>query len=395
MAFRGGAVVLLGLCMLYPTTELGTHPTDSEGQASYSEWTDVWGEESYYIKLILQLTTTHHPLVIPPRMPVNVTYGLDLSSIDSVNEKENIMRISVYAEMKWVDPRAQWEPSNFGGIVFMDVPPDKLWYPDIRPHAQILEKEEVSLRVHFDGTIYHYPQMRLAVPCAMHFAYYPFDTQRCTLNVESWKHDASVINLTLPEGPLEIRPTVTKVLPNPEWQVQEFTAARHEDKYPCCNGLYHSLAFSMIVKRQAQEYTVRVLAPSVVTSLLILLCFLIPPHCGERILFVSILLLCILLQLFQLNLTVPIRGPDAPYLADFLCFSVFLAFFAVVESVLSLNLSRGVRGNSNGEEFITQTKTNMGMTRIARFIDIGCFMVFTFIFAVAGGVILNPNTEFK
>ncbi|XP_022108688.1 neuronal acetylcholine receptor subunit alpha-3-like isoform X2 [Acanthaster planci] len=343
-------------------------------------------------RLLTELLSHYESLIIP-RTPVNVTYGIDLISVDGVDEKEGILRISTITRIMWFDHRFQWNPSEYYGIKVVNLPASQVWHPDLRPHAQILEEEEVNLLVYYDGTIYHYPPIRLAVPCEMHFAYYPFDTQACSLKVESWSYDSAMINFTMDYSGTA---RLLDYRPNQQWKLLSFTADRNELRYVCCEETFASLTFNIMLQRQVREYTIRVLAPSVVTSLLILLCFLIPPHCGERILFVSILLLCILLQLVHLNLTVPIRGPDAPYLADFLCFSVFLAFFAVVESVLSLNLSRGVRGSSSnnsrgdGEEFGMQTKTNTGMTRIARFIDVGCFMVFTFIFAVAGGVILNP-----
>ncbi|XP_022108689.1 neuronal acetylcholine receptor subunit alpha-6-like [Acanthaster planci] len=386
MASRG-SVMLVGLCLFYLS--------GCGGQGSYNESkADLQAQQhSGRHKLLAYLLGLYNPLVIP-RTPVNVTYSMVLTGVDGVDEKEGILRISTIQRIKWFDHRFQWDPSEYHGIQWVNLPAKKLWGPDLRPHAQILEEEEVNLRIHSGGTIYHYPPMRLAVPCEMHFAYYPFDSHSCSLKVESWSYDGNMINLTLPDYPAA--ELATHEQPNNQWKVQSFTADRHVVKYVCCEETWVSLTFNIMLQRQVREYTVRVLAPSVVTSLLILLCFLIPPHCGERILFVSILLLCILLQLFHLNLTVPIRGPDAPYLADFLCFSVFLAFFSVVESVLSLNLSRGVSESRKSdcredtEEFGIQAKTSTGMTRIARFIDVGCFMVFSFIFAVAGGVILNP-----
>ncbi|XP_038073691.1 acetylcholine receptor subunit alpha-like 1 [Patiria miniata] len=389
MAFRGGVLmVVLGLCLLYVNGGVG------EGINGESRW--GLGEH----RLMVNLLSSYHPLVIP-RTPVNVSYSLDLVSIDGVDMKEKMLRISAYAKIEWHDDRLQWDPSIFSGVSSLLLPADKVWRPDLKLYAQVLEEEDFNLRVHADGSILHYVPMRLAVPCPMQFGNYPFDVQTCYLRLESWGYDASMINLSHHER--SPGAGLYYYLSNADWKVQSFTASTHDKLFVCCEEPYIELSFRIQVKRKIGEkaaYSIRVLAPSVLTSLLLLLCFLIPPRCGERITLCSVLLLCVLLQLFHLNLTVPITGPDAPFLADFLCFSVFLAFFAAMESVLSLNLSRCGSGSGNnngrpidGEEFVTQDKPSTGLMRIARFIDVGCFIVFTFIFAVAGGVILNPDTE--
>ncbi|XP_038071444.1 neuronal acetylcholine receptor subunit alpha-6-like [Patiria miniata] len=390
MAFRSGVLmVVLGLCLLYLNGSVGVSSAGLKDPVHDSRAT-----------LIVHLLSLYHPMIIP-MTPVNVSYGLELLSIDGVDEKENILRFSAWSRIQWRDHRFQWDPIEYNGVNAINLPGHKVWRPDLRLYAQVLEEEDVNLRAYSDGTIYHLVPMRLAVPCSMQFANYPFDVQTCDLRLESWTYDGTMINLSLFGG--SSGASVGDFhRPNSQWKVQSFTASRQLLSYVCCVEKYINLSFRIQVQRQVGEYTVRVLAPSVVTSLLILLCFLIPPHCGERILLCSVLLLCVLLQLFHLNLTVPISGPDAPFLANFLCFSVFLAFFAAVESVLSLNLSRcgSGSGNNNGrlvdgepEEFVMQAKPNTSLKRVARFIDVGCFIVFTFIFAVAGGVILNPKTE--
>jgi hypothetical protein len=344
--------------------------------------------------------SVHNTLVIP-RTPVKVTYATELISVDGVDEKEGILRISTFENIGWSDHRFQWDPSAYSGITHVNIPSDRIWRPDLRPYAILLEEEIVNLIVYADGSVLYVPPMRLAVPCAMQFAYYPYDTHTCTLRVESWSYDSTMINVTLSSYGAA---SLNYYTPSSQWKIESFTVDRNTQKYDCCPQEYIDLQFRIKLQRQVQEYHVRVLAPAVVTSLLLLLCFLIPPDRSERVIFCSVLLLCVLLQLFHLNLTVPIRGSDAPYLADFLCFSVFLAFFAIVESVVSLNLAGGClngigicnnnkanKKSEDGQELEKEDKpADMGTaTRIARFIDVICFAVFTFIFAVAGGVLLN------
>ena len=63
--------------------------------------------------------------------------------------------------------------------------------------------------------------------------------------------------------------------------------------------------------------------------------------------------------LVSFNLSVPMVGGGTPFLGVFFCFSVFMAFFATVVSVASLNLARGfgVDAKDGGVRTVDSSKT--------------------------------------
>ncbi|XP_038073090.1 neuronal acetylcholine receptor subunit beta-2-like [Patiria miniata] len=316
--------------------------------------------------LIVELMEMHNKEVIP-KTPVNVSYSLSLFSIDGVDEKDNILRISAFATLYF---------TCLFRVVEADVP----------------------LVAHFDGTISYFLPLQIAIPCPFNFKDFPFDVHTCDLRLESWSHPGSAINLTILEDAVS---TLFYHRENSQWEVQSFKVNRTVVEYEdYTTTQFITLSYRIQIKRTVKEYTVRFVAPSVITSLLILLCFLIPPLSGGRMVLCSVVILGLLLQLFHLNQTVPIHGSDAPFMAQFLTFSVFLAVFAAVESVVSMNLSSwgtlSGSGNNNsnapkdGEELVAQPKPNLFLMQLARIIDLVCFVVFTVIFAIGGGIILNP-----
>ncbi|XP_038071525.1 neuronal acetylcholine receptor subunit beta-4-like [Patiria miniata] len=392
MAFRDGAlVVVLGLCLLYVKGGAGVSTAESQ-DAQHDSRHD----------LIAKLMEVHNKLVMP-KTPVNVSYGLTLLSIEGVDEKENILRIAAFATIQWFDHRFQWDPANYSGLSFVNLPRNSIWTPDFRMlYAQVVEEDDVNLIAYAGGTVSHFLPLRLAIPCSFNFKDFPSDVHTCDLFLESWSHPGSLINLTFFEDETAASLAYHRV--NSQWEAQSFKVNRKVTKYPdYSTEEYINLSYRIQFKRTVKEYTVRFVAPSVVTSLLILLCFLIPPLSGGRMVLCSVVILGLLLQLFHLNQTVPIHGSDAPFMAKFLTFSVFLAAFAAVESVVSMNLSSWgtLSGSSNnnsnapkdGEELVAQPKPNLFLMQLARIIDLVCFVVFTVIFAIGGGVILNPTTE--
>ncbi|XP_038073091.1 neuronal acetylcholine receptor subunit alpha-6-like [Patiria miniata] len=347
--------------------------------------------------LIVELMEMHNKEVIP-KTPVNVSYSLSLFSIDGVDEKDNILRISAFATLLWSDHRFQWDPANYSGVSNVNLQASNIWRPDLRMlYAQVVEAD-VPLVAHFDGTISYFLPLQIAIPCPFNFKDFPFDVHTCDLRLESWSHPGSAINLTILEDAVS---TLFYHRENSQWEVQSFKVNRTVVEYEdYTTTQFITLSYRIQIKRTVKEYTVRFVAPSVITSLLILLCFLIPPLSGGRMVLCSVVILGLLLQLFHLNQTVPIHGSDAPFMAQFLTFSVFLAVFAAVESVVSMNLSSwgtwSGSGNNNsnahkdGEELVAQPKPNLFLMQLARIIDLVCFVVFTVIFAIGGGIILNP-----
>ncbi|XP_038072797.1 acetylcholine receptor subunit alpha-type unc-38-like [Patiria miniata] len=385
MAFRDGALlVVLGLCLLYVKS--------SEANA------DV--EHNNRHDLIVKLMEVHNKLVIP-RTPVQLSFGLVMRAIEDVDEKANILRISVFSDMAWSDHRFQWDPANYSGIYSVSLPLNSVWRPDLVPSYAKIEEEHVTVAAFVDGTVRSYVPQRLSIPCSFDFNDYPYDVHTCDLKFQSWTHSGNRINLTIID---ETAASLTYHRDNSQWEILSFKATRTATTYPCCpNEEYIDVSYRIQFKRTVGEYQVRVVTPSIITSLLILVCFLIPPLSGGRMVLCSVVILGLLLQLAILNLTVPIRGPNAPFMADFLCFSVFLAFFAAIESVVSMNLSSwgslSGSGNNNGdaskdgEELVAQPKPNLFLMQLARIIDLVCFVVFTVVFAIGGAIILNPKTE--
>ena len=47
------------------------------------------------------------------------------------DEKNQVLTTNVWFDHEWYDELLKWDPNDFGGIVSLQIPCDKIWLPDI------------------------------------------------------------------------------------------------------------------------------------------------------------------------------------------------------------------------------------------------------------------------
>ncbi|XP_033632002.1 neuronal acetylcholine receptor subunit alpha-6-like isoform X1 [Asterias rubens] len=339
-------------------------------------------------RLLVELLRSYDKRMYP-ESPVNVTYSMSLQRLERLDETTNLLYISALEVTEWSDSRLVWDPASFNGVPHIPLSPDHVWTPNVKPDLKILDDETVQIGTMSDGKVHQTKLLRLALSCTPDLANYPYDSPSCKFKVEDLGYSTEDINLYISE--IRSGADLNAYEMNALWRTNSFNAVRKEIKYACCEEVYETINYSINLSRKPNGFAVRVLAPAVLTSLLVLFCFLIPPSCGERSVVCSVLLVATIIQMVSFNLSVPMVGGGTPFLGVFFCFSVFMAFFATVVSVASLNLARGfgVDAKDGGVRTVDSSKTTM--LKIARFIDVMCFVVFILVFAIAGGTILNNH----
>lgn len=66
----------------------------------------LFGRQSQYNPLITPLSNLSEPLY--------VYFGLALTQIINVYEKEQIVKVNVWLQVRWYDYRMRWNPDRFG-----------------------------------------------------------------------------------------------------------------------------------------------------------------------------------------------------------------------------------------------------------------------------------------
>lgn len=70
--------------------------------------------------------------------------------------------------------------------------------------------------------------------------------------------------------------------PSVEWELIGIPAEFHSVKYACCDQPFDDVTYNVRIKRRPLYYTMYLIIPCAMISILTLLVFLLPPDCNER-----------------------------------------------------------------------------------------------------------------
>ncbi len=145
-----------------------------------------------------------------------VKLGIYINMFHGINEKTQEFSISFYLRQFWSDPRLRFDhirsaPSkiNLGQDSW-----NKLWIPDIFfPNLKNGEYVDITvsnrlMQLHVTGDIFYVAAMKAIFTCPMKFHNYPFDTQLCTIRLQSFSHLADVVKLEWSDASVGISPEV-------------------------------------------------------------------------------------------------------------------------------------------------------------------------------------------
>ncbi|VDP93165.1 unnamed protein product [Echinostoma caproni] len=241
----------------------------------------------------------------------------------------SVVRLSLNALIKWLDPRLSWDPESFDNIREVNVPSNKLWIPDVgvmngksSTDFDFSAGARSRLTVNSEGEVTWLHGAVLDTTCPLDVSFFPFDYQTCFLILTPWQsseqqlllrpfsHGSAVDNSYLPNSNVS------------EWEIQSVHFASKKYRSDL-NVTYQYVSIGIHLKRQPLYFVVLVLVPFSMLSALACLIFTLDDT-GDRLSVALSLVLSMTMYVVIVSSNAPRSMRTLPVLGKFI--SILISF---------------------------------------------------------------------
>ena len=150
--------------------------------------------------------------MINAEFPWNYHFKFTILDVKEVNDKEQTVRLSMYFNVRWLEPRIvinesaeDWNDTKYGLPDSVNVAPQILksfWNPDIELYgmeefsSHSILKAMSSLSVKKNQYVEYESRVAIKISCQMNFERYPLDTQECPFRIGSYYSSIETVNCT-------------------------------------------------------------------------------------------------------------------------------------------------------------------------------------------------------
>ncbi|XP_071101748.1 neuronal acetylcholine receptor subunit alpha-3-like [Haliotis cracherodii] len=306
-------------------------------QASPDSNNLTWQDHNMY-KLRLRgdkLGHSNYSHKIRPAEHVEVSVRYNLLSINTLDMRTQTFSTSGWLTVKWEDRRLAWNREDYGNLSYMFDTEDVLWRPELIvansvSNIGVIKDSALLLRVRYDGQVVWEPPGIHSVHCEMDTTYYPFDGQKCALDVASWAYNINEVNLTHLSTLVNLKDYVL----NGEWSLLKTTLIRSELVEE--EETFSELQFIFHVHRRPFYYVLNIMLPIGLTSILSSIVFILPFESGEKVSYALTVLLSYAVLMTIVADNIPPTSIKISVLGIYLALIMFVGCTSVFLSVINL-----------------------------------------------------------
>lgn len=246
-------------------------------------------------------------------IPLQINITFYFKSIKEFDESVSKFSITGALEVSWLDHRLTWDPATYGGDLNVTIiPQKKVWIPFLVNMLMYDALEEVghsdlNVRLESSGCLTWVSPNIFESTCDADLSYYPFDYQTCFLRFYIPGFMPNEVDLV----PVRQTMDLVEYIENALWDVTETKVYTTID-----NLKLQELVMSVTMKRRSVYYISSLVLPVAFLSILQLAVFFMPPESGERVGFVTTVLLAVAVYLTLIQDKLPEGSePSVAYLS--------------------------------------------------------------------------------
>uniref|UniRef100_UPI00398EF685 neuronal acetylcholine receptor subunit beta-3-like n=1 Tax=Pristiophorus japonicus TaxID=55135 RepID=UPI00398EF685 len=267
---------------------------------------------------------------------IKVKFGLEISQLVDVDEKNQLMTTNVWLKQEWNDYKLSWNPDDYGGINTIRVPSASIWLPDIVLYENADGRFESSLMtkaiVKYNGTVRWTPPASYKSSCTIDVTFFPFDKQNCSMKFGSWTYDGGLVDLILVDEEVDRK----DFFDNGEWEILNATGAKgmRRDGYYS----YPFIIYSFVLRRLPLFYTLFLIVPCLGLSLLTVLVFYSPSDEGEKLSLSTSVLVSLTVFFLLIEEIIPSSSRVIPLIGEYLLFIMIFVTLSIIVTVFVINV---------------------------------------------------------
>ncbi|XP_058381389.1 neuronal acetylcholine receptor subunit beta-3 [Diceros bicornis minor] len=267
---------------------------------------------------------------------IKVYFGLKISQLIDVDEKNQLMTTNVWLKQEWTDHKLRWNPDEYGGIHSIKVPSESLWLPDIVLFENADGRFEGSLMtkvvVKSNGTVIWTPPASYKSSCTMDVTFFPFDRQNCSMKFGSWTYDGTMVDLILINENVDRK----DFFDNGEWEILNAKGMKGNRR----DGLYSYpfITYSFVLRRLPLFYTLFLIIPCLGLSFLTVLVFYLPSDEGEKLSLSTSVLVSLTVFLLVIEEIIPSSSKVIPLIGEYLLFIMIFVTLSIIVTVFVINV---------------------------------------------------------
>ncbi|XP_005099539.2 neuronal acetylcholine receptor subunit alpha-6-like [Aplysia californica] len=234
--------------------------------------------------------------------------------------------------------RLMWDETLYGGMREIHPQTKNIWKPRVvllntLGDRDLFEDDHAPVSVTSDGYVFWAPGSIFPTSCSLDMTNFPFDKQRCFIEM---------ISMGLPSSELIFTNREEEVLQNfyvqnGEWELVN-GSLRAGDVIVSSTSL-PGIQLQFVLKRRPTFFLLNILLPVVFLSLLNILVFIIPVNSGEKISYGITVLLAVSVFLSIVSSILPRSSDKVPSVTIYLFILLILSSLTVIDSIFIVYLS--------------------------------------------------------
>ncbi|KXJ15357.1 Neuronal acetylcholine receptor subunit alpha-7 [Exaiptasia diaphana] len=235
-------------------------------------------------------------------------------------------------EMKWYDYLLKWDKNKHSKVTYVHYLSNEIWKPDITLLNDDDEERDKKLKVHrlivnSNGKVLWRFPTTLVSSCSLDVTRWPMDTQECKLMFGSSAFGQRRLKI------IGVNKTQNASISSGEWSLKSIKM--HEGFYDHGDGRNYSMVQYKLTIDRKPAYTLFYLSPpSIILAILTFMSFCIPSESGERIGFVTTILLTMMVFLLLLPEYLPRTSDGLPVLGILLIVAMVIIAIVLMATIV-------------------------------------------------------------